>query len=345
MAARILVLSSIMLESFIKFPVHLDLVINNNNKRAKKVKSMPDDWKHSKTTSIPASDNYGILTGAINNITVVDISANETFDWNIVNTFKVRTPSQGMHLYFQYEANLNSIYNVVPNISVLNDNCCVFFGSGYRVIENLPIAQMPQVLVSQFSSQRTPTLDNTIDLEYYDLLNILDNSWFNKHELIIKLVHLIRNTNMPETMRIPTLRKLTYHRSMYFNDDTFIGYFQQPMNSIQKRYKIATIAKVIKNQFPVQYNDWLIKWHPRKADYSMLFKYKKGAFVKISSIQAKYKRVITPSRLAEINPEFTVATKHVCKSCLNPHLKGCCDDYSRTNRTSCVFVNNIELVD
>ena len=84
-------------------------------KLAKNAKTPIEKWSdkahHYKTVDC-SKYNVGILTGAINNIIVVDVDVKDdglkTWDDYIatsdmkINTVKVKTPSGGYHLYFKY---------------------------------------------------------------------------------------------------------------------------------------------------------------------------------------------------------------------------------------------------
>lgn len=72
--------------------------------------------------------NYGIITGEISGITVVDIDVKEGSDVVDLNefpeTFTVKTPSGGYHLYYQYDADIKQTANTYPqfpHVDIRND--------------------------------------------------------------------------------------------------------------------------------------------------------------------------------------------------------------------------------
>lgn len=126
-------------------------------------------WKPYQTT--PATDseieawwqkfpkaNIGIVTGKISGITVVDIDVKgdkvtslETFP----ETFTVRTPSLGYHLYYQYDADIKQTANTFPqfpHVDIRNDGGYVVGppselpNGKYEIIKNLPLVPFPRNL-------------------------------------------------------------------------------------------------------------------------------------------------------------------------------------------------------
>lgn len=117
---------------------------------------------------------YGIITGKVNNITVVDL---DTYKWdttkehpwiaefgvdyiNKFNTYTVRTASGGYHLFFQYEEDLKTCIGAEMEIDIRGDSGYVI-GVGsrvnyiknserkqgtYRHVRNTAVAKMPEEL-------------------------------------------------------------------------------------------------------------------------------------------------------------------------------------------------------
>ena len=105
--------------------------------------------------------NIGIVTGKISGITVVDIDMKQepttpldTFP----ETYTVRTPSGGYHLYYQYSPNVGTSagqYVQYPHVDIRNDGGFVVAppstikNSAYEVIKRIPLAPFPEVLFIQ----------------------------------------------------------------------------------------------------------------------------------------------------------------------------------------------------
>jgi hypothetical protein len=70
--------------------------------------------------------------------------------------------------------------------------------------------------------------------------------------------------------------------------------------------------------------------------------YKPGAMTKLSDLKSIDSK-LTAKKLLEMNPEWTISPKKSCKHCGKRHYKGCCDCYSRDNRITCDYVNNIQI--
>lgn len=98
--------------------------------------------------------NYGIVTGKISGITVVDIDVKgdkvtplDTFP----ETFTVKTPSGGYHLYYQYDPSIKQTANTFkqfPHVDIRNDGGYVVGpgSTGYEVVKKLNLSKFPQSL-------------------------------------------------------------------------------------------------------------------------------------------------------------------------------------------------------
>ncbi len=54
-------------------------------------------------------------------------------------------------------------------------------------------------------------------------------------------------------------------------------------------------------------------------------------------------KALDKGTLFQVNPAFTISKTNICKSCHQPHKKGCCSNYNRSNKTTRMMVNNIML--
>ncbi|NDA62564.1 MAG: hypothetical protein EBX50_11030 [Chitinophagia bacterium] len=80
-------------------------------------------------------------------------------------------------------------------------------------------------------------------------------------------------------------------------------------------------------------------------------RYKQGNVIFIETIRKKFNDFMDTratkldNRLfGTVNKDYIIETINVCKSCLKPHIKDCCDKYTRLHRTKRTVVRNIELV-
>lgn len=341
-----------MKSSFITFPVVLDFQFdptdNRFNQKVKKAISVYDSWRQL-TRSVEHKMNYGIRTGRISNLTVLDFAFNSPA-YDIVQAkrlYTVDTPSRGMHYYFQYEASLDSIYNTFPGVSVMNDNRFVFAGHNYRPHDDeCPISVMPPNLVDLLRRQQS--IVKPIHQKCYDLFNVLPDEWFHERELYMKLVHVLRNSTVTADRQIETMRRLLVDRFGYYCDRKLMHEFSLAMNYKQQRFVFATLIKRMKVDHPDEYNEWLNSQTSKKSllneqPLKTRMVYQRGSLVKFSDLKA-IQCDLTTAKLSEMNSEYTVVTKKICKLCRNRHLVGCCNGYQRKAYTNCKFVNNIELV-
>ena len=296
------------------------------------------------TRSIPSQNHCGILTGKINNITVIDIDCDSPYITLLDNTtLNVETPSGGAHYYFEYEDSLQSIYHTLDKLSIYNNQSCVFFGDGYRVLNEVPIVKMSEVFLMALQNAQASREEEVVDQKLYELLNILPDEWFNDHEHILQLIHVLRNQIFNHnSRRISTMRRLMVERSDCYHERLLRHYFNLRMTYKQQRFGLCALSKVIKEYYPLQYATWLQKWKPIKDTVRTNLIYKHGSQVKLSDIRAIHS--VDAAKLLQMNNQFTTIKQNICKSCLNKHRVGCCQNYKREARTSCIFVNNVELV-
>jgi hypothetical protein len=84
--------------------------------------------------------------------------------------------------------------------------------------------------------------------------------------------------------------------------------------------------------------------------------YKEGAQMNLSDLNRYYRgflntkypnvnkrATVNLSNLHSVNPSCSFTSYNICKSCRCKHLKGCCPDYTRTNRIKVKGVTNIEI--
>ena len=134
-------------------------VYNNTKAPLKKWLEPANQHKGRPTSTI----NYGILTGKINNIIVIDcdfykagkeehdvLNIFEDYKKNILNTYTVLTPRKGLHYYFKYDPDILNTNNSKYNIDVKSDGAYIV-GPGsvvndkeYKVIHDIQPAAIPE---------------------------------------------------------------------------------------------------------------------------------------------------------------------------------------------------------
>jgi hypothetical protein len=95
-----------------------------------------------------------------------------------------------------------------------------------------------------------------------------------------------------------------------------------------------------------------------RCDRNPLFRYlteyatfKEGASTPLSTIRDRFStwigkdvKKLENGTFFQVNKEFSVEVRMICKTCLKDHKVGCCEDYDRLGRTSKQVVRNLELV-
>lgn len=78
--------------------------------------------------------------------------------------------------------------------------------------------------------------------------------------------------------------------------------------------------------------------------------YKEGNIVRLEEIKIQFgswlgKKVnkLDNGTFGQVNKEYMVESKMICKSCEREHKKNCCEDYKRINRTSTKIIRNIGM--
>jgi hypothetical protein len=343
-----------MIDSLISFPVEIDFKLsldeNRKNIVIKNILTIYPNWKRL-TESIPLDKmdgttvhNYGILTGKINNITVLDVDkCLASFGDLGVDTTYVRTPNGGFHKIFQYEPTLHTIYNIAGGISVYNDNACIFGGKNYTLIEDYPIAKMPPTLL-QFLQMSQDKLETPMDDGLYELLSILPTRDFNDDILVQRIIFGMRNKiSLNATIAKNTIGKLLQQRSDTFNQTKLNNWFETPMSSIEKKITLNPFIKKIEKEYPQQYEAWILSHRVKKSDIARRIKFKRGNMLRLSDIQS-INNHLTAFQICLLDRRFEAIKLIVCKSCNNKHKVGCCNKYNRTNRTTATFIENARLI-
>jgi hypothetical protein len=91
-------------------------------------------WNNTKETIYPTdiNQNIGILTGKINNLTVLDIDIKNnglrywkeiSKDYKEIKTPMTKTPSGGLHIYFKYNKNIQNFNRITINGEKIGWDC------------------------------------------------------------------------------------------------------------------------------------------------------------------------------------------------------------------------------
>lgn len=302
------------------------------------VDHMYGNWATTTSTVVHDGPNFAILTGCKSAITVIDTTYESVFLGN--TEFMTVTPSRGAHHYFQYESKLQSIYDTLPGVSVLNDGRYVFAGYGYPNGRNHFIPKMPESVLNQLLSSQERRF---IHDKFYDLLMRLPDEWFQDDDKYTDLCHGMRNSRETsldccvDTMRTAIVDKFGYRPK------TFDKPFREKISAKRERFAMCALGKKIRVAIPDDYDLWKAHWKHGNPNRKPVMTYQDGSLTKLSDLKAKHTGELTAKMLAEMNPRWTSVKLKICKNCEKRHLKGCCDSYSSINRTCAVFIKNVTL--
>jgi CRISPR/Cas system-associated protein Cas10 (large subunit of type III CRISPR-Cas system) len=120
--------------------------------------------------------------------------------------------------------------------------------------------------------------------------------------------------------------------------------FQMTMNARQKCITLGSIKNAIRAHDPRGYKQWQFRWD-RSVKKKLV--YKKGATISMQDAKVIFMSQwdkLKPEALSRVNPNIKVVTKPICKSCKCIHRMSCCEEYSRKNKSSRLYIMNAEVV-
>ena len=127
----------------------------------------------------------GIVTGAISNLTVIDVEEDGDLEMIKEPTLVVKTGGGGRHFYFQYESEFKNAVRIFPSVNVRSEGGYVIaYGSKsqkgtYEALNTLPVGKMSETTkktfleanrrqLPWFANSGTPTIKSEAEktLEY-----------------------------------------------------------------------------------------------------------------------------------------------------------------------------------
>jgi hypothetical protein len=340
---------------------------------------IPDDWR-TITKTIPAHKSHlAIKTGKLSNITVVDISTMNAPDKirQIIpsytkDIYHVSSPNHSKQYYFEYEPKLHSIYNTRLGVSVLNnDRFAIMSGKEHSAWDRVPIAKMPKEMLRLLLKWQNEKED--IDMASYELLSILPVEWFVRDELLIKLAEAL-SSKYGTGMAIAILRRLCADKIGYVDQRRLrllidcritsmeykhitkeatanntintidLNRLRLLVNSSRRTFTYAALKKHTRDIDEIAYDEWIAKYSCRRTvtKPTLSLQYVPGAMTKLTDLKA-FDSKLTARKLLEMNPEYTVSIKNICKHCVQIHAKRCCAHSSRDSRCSARMVHNVTI--
>lgn len=141
--------------------------IELNHADGKKSARLPQNWTELKESNYNGEKNFAILTGAPNDIVVVDIDKKDDefkglkwFEERFgsiadMNTLVTRSINGGYHAYFKYCDRLRNRINMNNlHIDILGDKRCAFEGEGYEVICDKQIRALSEEEIKYFVEEK-----------------------------------------------------------------------------------------------------------------------------------------------------------------------------------------------
>lgn len=303
------------------------------------------NWRNLKEpVSVQNCDNFAILTGRQNGITVVQLHYIQLGQLGVedTGTIRIHSPDGYVFLIFEYEPKIDTIYKLNFNVSLFNDNSFVIGGLKYSV-QNKEIQKMPIELLEIILSEQSK-YDNHITKSLYDLLMLLPDKWFHDQLKVPNLIFALQNSKYCDADWIPTLHKVLFERWDYFNEPDFLSLLKrrEKMSTIQKRVTFFSVHKDIRDLNEDGYNLWKKQYVSKgkrrlvfKEDYAIPYNMAKEIFGK-----AKVK----PDKLTKLDNRIVIVRRDICKSCLKLFKVNCCRRHNRDNRSARMFIMNADIV-
>ena len=179
---------------------------------------------------------FSLLTGKYSNIIVIDIDKNhgdgtvdgeESFlelikdlseedKQKIKDTFTVRTPNGGKHLYFQYEKGLKSKANYVPGVDIKTDGGIIVLASSkvkvndeireYQILNNSNINEMPKLLFDKCIQLGKPVKNKITKAEILSASSTYKEGARNQ-ELFKEVIGIVSKSSIRDISTITSIAK------------------------------------------------------------------------------------------------------------------------------------------
>jgi hypothetical protein len=308
-----------------------------------KLKYIYPDWKHiNEGIDVSQYDNFGILTGSKNQITILQVHNGklDMLGFDEVNTLQILTPDGYLCYVFDYEPRLDTIYKLTPRVSVFNNNSFIIAGLKYSISAN-KIVKMPSPVLD-FLLQKQQQQHTSVLTKYVDLITLLPESWFSELDNIARLIFSFRNSDHETPICIRTVNQILSKCSIYYYNPDIEHLFRVPMTYKQKTLTLFGFQKLVSERNPTEFRFWKIKYDKRKV--------RRLVFKKDHMILMNDAKLIFPAQklkseyLNRVDSRIHIVKKSVCKSCLELFRSHCCNEYARTNKTARLFIMNAEIV-
>ena len=206
----------------------------------------------------------------------------------------VRTQSGGWHYIFKYDASYKTGANCygIRGFDIRNDDAIIFAGERYDVIsqpaggiecppveifttlnqyqadtEEKPAPSAEPVATTSIVPTPEPASEG-VNQKYYELLNLLPDEFFNDHDKWVKPIYALRNLVADGLISnddaLATAKKLLMERSgTNYNEVEIDRVYGLEMKDKDKRYKMGSVVKVLKERCNENYLAWKEQWTPK----------------------------------------------------------------------------------
>jgi P4 family phage/plasmid primase-like protien len=170
--------------------------VERDESNKKIITGLPKEWLYSNTSLYNNDENFMIICGKVNNITVIDLdfpknNESDSIKWFIerfgelseINTLVTKTINNGFHVYFSYNDALKTTtkFNGIP-LDILNDKKGVLEGKGYEIINDSDIRELTDsellhfLLPDKTNTQSADNVSACVSLNYSKefIIRILD---------------------------------------------------------------------------------------------------------------------------------------------------------------------------
>lgn len=278
--------------NLIKFSI--DINKKDKNGVIKKYSGFPKDWQNLSKSKLDKNKNgEAILTGKVNNIIVIDFDKEEgMYYFNkykklFEDTFIEDSTNGYKHAYFIYDDALKSGVSKLSNkIDILSDGkCCV---SGKKNNDNqiqkinshfkyLLLNGEDDDINSNVSTQSETESDisshsnhSGINQKYYELLNLLDNKYFNHYDKWMKPAYALYYCNeLNNDVAFNTWDRLLQERSNKYNHKEALKCWNDIKNDTITKFRMPSIKKLVSEFNNNNYSQWNNKYNTKTKNKSL----------------------------------------------------------------------------
>ncbi len=315
---------------------------------------VPTDWKELPNVhESKAGDCIGIRAGKDAGITVVRLGHGNRYDIPLrgQRMFAHGTgDAQVIYVIYRYDPAIPNISAIpdLPGISIINDG---FFwlndqSTEYFCEDNTRLTvKMPSVLrkmvLGGFNAMMRAGIPN-IDMHIHNMLMSIPDKWINRIDLFRDITIMVRNEVADHAERVRILQTVMEKKAIAFDVFELKAILSIHMDYRQKRCTHQSILNKINKLTEGEATTGTM------CPVAFIV-YEQDSLVSIASVKSRYRDLsgqhidISNKCILGMDPRFKIVRMRTCKSCKALHHKNCCDEYSRTNQSTAMFVKHARL--